>query len=288
MSAGVSAERATESHPGDLEWWMFGNSDPDTDFQKRISLWEDDRGTLIAWSWLFKSDLEWYVRPDADTTALRARMLDHYDALADERRRFRSRPWETWSTGDQVELAERLAARGYERGDSYAHLAQAVSPSPSPEPQAAGRLRGAIGARPGRGQRSRSRASLAFEPSRMTRERYLRVMAASLYRPELDTVVEAPDGSIAAFALVWFDPQIKVGLFEPVGTHQEHRRRGLAAAACAEGLRRLSALGAHTADRAHRWRQPGRHHDLYASLGFREVMRSIRWKRRAAALDVAP
>ncbi len=117
----------------------------------------------------------------------------------------------------------------------------------------------------------------AFHPSRMTPERYARVMTAPTYRPDLDLVAVAPDGSFAASCLVWFDPPNGVGLFEPVGSHPEHRRRGLAAAVCREGMRRLRALGAEWAI-VLSWDEegPGR---LYESIGFREVMRSTQWVR---------
>jgi len=87
----------------------------------------------------------------------------------------------------------------------------------------------------------------AFDPSRMTIERYGSVMGMPLYRPELDVVAVAPDGTFAAFCLAWYDPETRVGLFEPVGTHPDHRRRGLAAAVCREALRRLAAVGAEGA-----------------------------------------
>jgi ribosomal protein S18 acetylase RimI-like enzyme len=87
----------------------------------------------------------------------------------------------------------------------------------------------------------------AFAPSRVVPESYRRVMSAWPYRPELDQVAVAPDGSFAAFCLCWLDEENRVGNLEPVGTHPDHRRLGLARAVCLAGLRSLRAADADTA-----------------------------------------
>ena len=92
----------------------------------------------------------------------------------------------------------------------------------------------------------------------------------------------SPDGSFAAFCLVWYDPLIRVGL-PGTGWHAPaHRRRGLAAAVCREALRRLAAVGAEWALVGAVSGAPVSNH-LYESLGFREVMRSSLWRREPAA-----
>ena len=122
------------------------------------------------------------------------------------------------------------------------------------------------------------RASFGVErPSRVTEESYAAVAGAWPYRDELDWVVEAPDGSFAAFCLVWLDEENGVGLLEPVGTHPHHRRLGLATAACSSALHALRDAGASSAvvlavsDEARA---------LYTSLGFAERAR-YGWFRRS-------
>ncbi|MCA9887876.1 MAG: GNAT family N-acetyltransferase [Anaerolineae bacterium] len=63
---------------------------------------------------------------------------------------------------------------------------------------------------------------------------------------DLHIIAEAPDGSFAAFAGLTVEPVNRYAVFEPVGTHPEHRRKGLAQAAMYECIRRVQALG--TAD----------------------------------------
>jgi GNAT superfamily N-acetyltransferase len=59
--------------------------------------------------------------------------------------------------------------------------------------------------------------------------------------------VECPDGELAAWCGIWFDLRNSVAEFEPVGTHPEHRRKGLARAIMQHGLRRMEARGMRTA-----------------------------------------
>ena len=84
----------------------------------------------------------------------------------------------------------------------------------------------------------------AFVPSKLTIEKYQRLVTLPHYRPDDDLVIEAPDGSFAAFAMAWWDPDGRVGEFEPVGTHPDHQRKGLARAILVWGLGRYAERGA--------------------------------------------
>ncbi|SIO86451.1 GNAT family N-acetyltransferase [Nocardiopsis sp. JB363] len=66
--------------------------------------------------------------------------------------------------------------------------------------------------------------------SRFSRAYYDDARASLLYDPELDLVVQAPDGSLAACCVVWFDEWSGASEVEPLGVVPAHRRRGLAAA----------------------------------------------------------
>ena len=63
-------------------------------------------------------------------------------------------------------------------------------------------------------------------------------------QPDLDVLVLAPTGDVAAYALGWYDAGSRAGLLEPVGTHPAWRRRGLALAVVKALTCRLAALGA--------------------------------------------
>jgi mycothiol synthase len=272
-----------ESHPGDLEWWMYGLSEPDADPSALISLWETEDGELRGWAWIFRGELEWFLHPDERDPELRGQMLDwHAATMADQTANDDELTLSTWSTTNQTELGHELARRGFDAaGHVLAHFTQDLQRAPDADGPSS--LPDGYSIRPVAGvadlpQRVAVQRS-AFHPSKMTDERYARVMAAPTYRPELDIVAVAPDGTFAAFVLCWYDEESRVGLLEPVGTHADHRRRGLASAVCKEALRRLRALGAERASVLSNGDNDASM-SLYRSLGFVEVMRSVEWSKR--------
>lgn len=71
-----------------------------------------------------------------------------------------------------------------------------------------------------------------------------RLAETSLYRPDLDLFVLAPNGDVAAYGIFWHDPVTGVGFVEPMRTERDHQGRGLAKHVLTSGLDRLAALGA--------------------------------------------
>ncbi len=117
----------------------------------------------------------------------------------------------------------------------------------------------------------------AWHPSRVTVARYRDVMAAWPYDPELDWVVEAPDGRYAAYCLVWPDAENGVGELEPVGTDPAFRRQGLASAACLAAMHALRDKGAREAVVYPVANHPNGAIHLYEHLGFKPYARTVRY-----------
>jgi ribosomal protein S18 acetylase RimI-like enzyme len=65
----------------------------------------------------------------------------------------------------------------------------------------------------------------------------------SLYDPELDLAVLAPDDTVAGYGLVWPDLVTGVGLVEPMRVEDAHAGQGLARHLIDAGLRGLTARG---------------------------------------------
>jgi GNAT superfamily N-acetyltransferase len=71
------------------------------------------------------------------------------------------------------------------------------------------------------------------------------VQAADGYRADLHVVVTAPDGSLAASCIAWFDVPTRAAVIEPLGVRPEHRNRGLAGATCLHAAQPVRETGGH-------------------------------------------
>lgn len=107
----------------------------------------------------------------------------------------------------------------------------------------------------------------AFGPI-WTPDLYRRVMESPGYLPERELVIQALDGTFAAFCIIWFDHLNRMGLFEPVGTHKDYRRRGFGKAIMQYGMRKMAAAGMNFASVAHFGTNDAAR-GLYQSLGFK-------------------
>ncbi|WP_240670251.1 GNAT family N-acetyltransferase [Actinoplanes solisilvae] len=114
----------------------------------------------------------------------------------------------------------------------------------------------------------------AWFPSAYTVQSYQDVRQTAAYRGDLHVLVEAPDGTMAASAIMWFDPANRSVEFEPVGTHPEYRRHRLAHAMLLHAMQLARAAGAIHATVVCLG-APGhpRARGLYYGLGFRELSR---------------
>ena len=89
----------------------------------------------------------------------------------------------------------------------------------------------------------------AFGTSNMTREERLSIMRAPEYDPTLDLLVIAPDGRFAAYCTCSISSAenrvsgMRVGHTDPVATHPDFRRRGLACALLLRGSQLLKERG---------------------------------------------
>jgi GNAT superfamily N-acetyltransferase len=114
----------------------------------------------------------------------------------------------------------------------------------------------------------------AWSPSACTAEGYRGVRRTAGYRGDLHVLVEAPDGTMASSTIMWLDEANRTAQFEPVGTHRDYRRLGLARAMLLHGMRLArAARAAHMTVAC--LGAPGhpQARGLYHGVGFREFTR---------------
>jgi GNAT superfamily N-acetyltransferase len=97
------------------------------------------------------------------------------------------------------------------------------------------------------------------------------------FRHDLDLVAVAPDGSFASYVGAAYEPINRYGIFEPICTHPDHVRKGLAQALMFEELHRLKALGAADAYVGTGDAVPANR--LYESIGFTEAYKGYVWRK---------
>ncbi|WP_027940812.1 GNAT family N-acetyltransferase [Amycolatopsis taiwanensis] len=116
----------------------------------------------------------------------------------------------------------------------------------------------------------------AWHSSSLTEAAFERVRRTWPYRADLHVLIAAPDGTLAATAIIWLDEVTRTAEFEPVGTHREFRRQGLGTALQLHGMQLARSVGAdrmlvaclgapaHPAAR-----------NMYYGVGFRELSHDV-------------
>ena len=236
---------------GDLEWWLASGG-PDVDWSERIRIWSIG-GDPVAWGWLKPpASLEWFVShavAPADERAIRDDILAWHAgvtraATADAATTGAAAPitMDVWAADGRLE-AELLRDRGWTATNvSLSQIMQTLDIELDPPRVPDDYVPRSVHIPddiPARVAVHRA----AFAPSQMTEAKYGILVGQCHYAPERDIVIEARDGTFAAFAMCWADPVGSIGEFEPVGTHPDHQRRGLGRLFMRHGLRLMRAAG---------------------------------------------
>jgi mycothiol synthase len=259
-------------HPGDFVWTLFQNTLFDA--ARNVRLWEDGGG-IVGVAILEEPDgVVMQIRPDlrGSGTVERPMLLWAVECLTEETlvEKIRTTHLETLGAQDDPTL-QFLERTGFLRvGTHYLNMHRSLNDGSSISPATPD----GWSVRPvGPEDEWQRRVDLhreVWSPSRVTMEAYRRLRAAPDYDPNLDLVAVNGAGELGAYCICWYDPGSRSGLFEPVGTAEAHRRRGLGRAVMEEGLARLTALGAKDALVTSEGRNDASRL-LYESVGFRTV-----------------
>jgi ribosomal protein S18 acetylase RimI-like enzyme len=234
------------AHIGDLPWRRYQQAGREAEW--RTHLWFDADGEPAGWAWMLLPDDSELMALPGCRAALIAEMVE-------------------WPAGEAAAAgAPRLLVTALKQDTLTMDALLAAGLSPTDDQPSLVIMRSLGGdlteaplphgylARHVAGERDLARrvavhraAWSVRKPSRVTQESYRNMMAAWPYRPELDWVIEGPDGGFVASCLAWLDPDNAVGELEPVGTDPAYWRRGLGLAVCVAALRALRRHGADTA-----------------------------------------
>jgi GNAT superfamily N-acetyltransferase len=277
----------TDATVGELAW-VWGKDHADQGDTWRRRLWYDGAG-LAGWGWIFlpyrvaRSDgqfldvttttLTWQVRPDQPQ--ILEEILDWYEAEAP------TADLQVTVRAAGTDARRRLTAHGYLVDEQAAGATgfwsqfnrRDLRDLPEPVWPAGFRVLTA-------GEVSSQAAAQAhrdaWHPSSFTDRAMAEVRRTWPYRPDLHVLAQAPDGTLAATAIMWLDEDNATAEFEPVGTHQGYRRQGVARALLQYGMQQARKAGAtqmlvaclgapaHPAARA-----------LYYDVGFRAFTREV-------------
>jgi len=243
-------------HIGDLQWWCRDGS---LDDQQNWHFWYHENGEAIALGIVAGNEIICVLHPHFRTPE-RYRMVHRW---AEQRVKERAVQQgenqyeieeQTWgvATGSDLGVMSFLEREGYARQEMYFHCYRRslIEPVPAPNLPTGFIIRSLAGEAEAEMRAALQRDAFFRGGNKNYAEatlRQLAVMQMPQYDPQLDLMVMAPDGTPAAACVCWVDPVNRVGLFEPVGTRPQFRRRGLATALMYGGLQRLRERGMQTA-----------------------------------------
>ena len=229
-----------------LSSWTFDNPD-------NIRLWFDENQQMIAWA-AFQTPfwtIDYVCHPDAETY-LHQKILSwadqHARILSDTA--YGHPAWYINVFSGQVNRIHDLEDAGFKcqsdvGDDSWSKVLMRRS---FQTPVRIYNPRSGFTVRPLAGEKEVGHYvelhQSVFESKNMTIDWRTRILQNPDYKPDLDIVVESPDGRLVAFCICWLNDNSLEGHVEPLGCHKDFRQYGLGRVALSEGLHRLLSLGA--------------------------------------------
>ncbi|MBN1659259.1 MAG: GNAT family N-acetyltransferase [Anaerolineae bacterium] len=220
--------------------------------QENTRLWFQANGELVAFAYVDPyQNLRWEVDRRAAPPKVEPEIVGWGVECIRRAMRESGKPLalEASCREDDAERMAMLGRHGFERqAERTLHLARSLhEPIPEPRVPAGFLIRPVVGEEEAPALVALHRA--AFGTEQMTLEERLAMMRVPGYDPDLDLLVTAPDGRLAAYCICSIDQEENEctgrneGYTDPVATHPEFRRRGLARALLWAGLAVLKQRG---------------------------------------------
>lgn len=265
--------------------WYWGEAKPEVAVLTYTHLWETASGELVAVLHI-EGDTPGHawIQSHPDYRHLEAEMIATAEAELATTGEDGKRKLEWYVYGDDTLRSDLLAERGYTRIDKFwevmrrgklADLLALIPAHATPPPgyTLRGLRRDDMDDTKGWADVVGATFERTIDPQAITN-----FQQSPSYDHDLHLVAEAPDGIFAAFAGLTVDTANRTAIFEPVGTHPDHRRKHLASHVMWEGMRRLHTrgdvdmvyVGTGEAIPAN---------GLYDALGFTDMRKMYRWQK---------
>jgi len=263
--------------------WRYYNQNAgwDQNWEKLVRLWETDSGRLVGVAHPEGSgDVHLEIHPDY-RSSIEEEMLIWAEKNLSQPSEGGPRELVAFCYEYDRDRHNLLKKRDYEQLDRGAiiYLMRLGSGSiPSPTIPTGYNLRETLPDNHDDAQRIADIINAAFKRTQHNAEEFLVFQKhAGCYRSELDLVIEAPDGTFASYVGLPYDEKNRYGIFEPVCTHPDHTRKGLAQALMFEALRRAKEIGAVCASTETGATMAANR--LYESIGFTETYNLHVWRK---------
>lgn len=274
----IGREFNWETRRWEGSYWCVSNTDhADRDWGAHTHLWETAGGQIVGAAIPDgPGDLALQIHPEY--RALEESILDWAEEHLAKTNENGQRELVTWAFEWDAERRDRLARRGYiPRPAWFWHNRRRAVSDPVPDlPLAEGYTLRSVCDTDCDVECWVACSNLVFGQSYQPEfhRNFQRYSPSHNYA--LHLVAEAPDGTFAAFAGLTVEAANRYATFEPVGTHPDHRRKGLARAVMFEGIRRLQALGTVDTVYVANWgtADAGK---LYASVGLELYTTTAAW-----------
>ena len=233
----ASGDPAAIFHPGGLQWWLRRIGRPG--FEVAVL---SDGDELVGMALRDQDDL--IVQTDRAHPGDRGELL----AWAEGRARESAEPEVFVSVAEADDnLRDLLSRRGYEPTERYEYelVNELVGEPVSPElPRGHEMISLTPALADAHVALHRAAWSRPNAPSTYDRAQHDAVTGMPDFRYDLVPIVRAADGTLAAYCMSWWDERSASVEIEPLGTHPDYRRLGLARAIVREVTRRAWKLRA--------------------------------------------
>ncbi len=268
-------------HIGEIPHRIYENLRGRRPIGELVQVWEDDAAIVgLGIGLRFGSTFDVVTSPTYRGTVAETAMIEA--ALETTQRYIGTSEHERGSVGTDVFACDTVRAQllirlGFKRFRLWDQTRKRSLAASIPEPELPSGFNIRVVAESDSAQLALARNS-AFDESWSGQQYRDQVMRKPGYRTERELVVVSPQGKVAAFTILWLDGVNQIGHFEPVGTHRDFQRRGLARALMLHALRELQVHGMQTATVTHAAdNQPAL--ALYSGLGFQKTCHTFGYRR---------